>query len=149
MLQEMRLALTLHRPAGHDAPAPTAAQVLRMATEHGAATTPFAGRIGRLAPGMLADIVLMDWPRLTWPWQDPAIPLVDVLVRRARAQAVETVLVGGQVAYHQGRFTRLDRDATLAAIAAALDRPDTPDEAARRALAAALLAPVRDFYRDW
>ena len=149
MLQEMRLALTLHRPAGHDAPAPTAAQVLRMATEHGAATTPFAGQIGRLAPGMLADIVLMDWPRLTWPWQDPAIPLVDVLVRRARAQAVETVLVGGQVVYHQGRFTRLDRDATLAAIAAALDRPDTPDESARRALAAALLGPVRDFYRDW
>ncbi|MEM8762130.1 MAG: amidohydrolase family protein, partial [Pseudomonadota bacterium] len=71
MLQEMRLALTLHRPAGHDAPAPGATDILRMATEHGAATTPFSGRIGRLAPGMAADIVLLDWEAVTQPWQDP------------------------------------------------------------------------------
>lgn len=149
MLQEMRLALTLHRPPGHDAPAPTAAEILRMATEHGAATTPFAGRIGRIAPGMLADVVLLDWRRVTWPWQDAALPLVDVLVRRAKAGAVETVLVGGEVVYHEGRFTRVDREATLTEIAHALDRPDTPAEAERRRLAAALLGPVREFYRGW
>jgi cytosine/adenosine deaminase-related metal-dependent hydrolase len=149
MLQEMRLALTLHRPPGHDAPAPSAAQILRMATEHGAATTPFAGRIGRLAPGMLADLVLLDWPRVTHPWQDPGMPLVDVLVRRARAQAVETVMIGGRVVYDQGRFTGVDRDATLAQIAQALARPDTPAEAARRRLAADLLDPVRAVYRGW
>jgi cytosine/adenosine deaminase-related metal-dependent hydrolase len=149
MLQEMRLALTLHRPAGHDAPSPTAAQILRMATAHGAATTPFRGQVGRLAPGMRADIVLLDWQRVTWPWQDPALPLVEVLVRRAKAGAVETVIVDGGVVYHEGTFTRVDRQATLADIARALDRPDTPHEAERRQLAAALLGPVGDFYRDW
>ena len=149
MLQEMRLALTLHRPAGHDAPSPTAAQVLRMATEHGAATTPFAGRIGRLAPGLLADLALLDWRRVTWPWQDPALPLEEVLVRRAKAGAVETVIVGGAVIYHEGRFAKVDRDATLTEIARALDRPDTSAEAERRRLAAALMEPVRAFYRDW
>lgn len=149
MLQEMRLALTLHRPAGHDAPSPTAAQVVRMATEHGAATTPFAGRIGRLAPGMLADLALLDWRRVTWPWQDPALPLLDVLARRAKAGAVETVIIGGAVVYHEGRFARVDRDATLTELAHALDRADTVAEGERRALAADLIAPVRAFYEDW
>ena len=149
MMQEMRLALTLHRPPGHDAPAPTAAQIVRMATEHGAATTPFAGHVGRLAPGMLADVVLLDWNRVTAPWQDPSTPLLDVLVRRAKAGAVETVLVDGDVIYHEGRFTRVDREATLDRIAEALACPDTTDETERKRLAAALMDPVRAFYSGW
>lgn len=149
MLQEMRLALTLHRPSGHDSPAPTAAQILRMATEHGAATTPFAGRIGRLAPGLLADVVLLDWDRVTYPWQDPGIPLVDVLVRRAQSGAVETVMIGGTTVYHQGQFTRLDRTGTLARIAREMARPNTTDEGTRRRLAKELLDPVRKFYQRW
>ncbi|MEM8852939.1 MAG: amidohydrolase family protein [Pseudomonadota bacterium] len=149
MLQEMRLALTLHRPSGHDAPSPTGADILRMATEHGAATTPFKGTIGRIAPGLRADIVLLDYERITFPWQDPSIPLTDVLVRRAKAGAVETVLVDGTVIYHEGEFTLVDREATLRQIADALSTPDTPGEVERRRLAAALLQPVRDFYRGW
>jgi cytosine/adenosine deaminase-related metal-dependent hydrolase len=151
MLQEMRLALTLHRPPGHDAPAPTAAQILRMATEHGGATTPFAGHIGKLAPGMLADIVLLDWDAVTRPWQDPSMPLAEVLVRRARTHAgvVETVMVGGTVIFHAGRFTRIDRDEVHADITRALAAPDTPQDKARRPLAQAAMPVVRTFYRDW
>lgn len=149
MLQEMRLALTLHRPAGHEAPAPVAAQILRMATEYGATTTPFAGRIGRLATGMLADLVVMDWAAVTAPWQDPAMPVIDTLVRRAKAGAVETVMIGGQVVCHEGRFTKVSRQEVHAEIARTMNRPDTEAEAARRKLAADLIGPVRDFYRDW
>jgi 5-methylthioadenosine/S-adenosylhomocysteine deaminase len=149
MLQEMRLALTLHRGPGHDTPSPTAAQILRMATEHGAATTPFAGRIGRLAPGLLADIVLLDWDSVTWPYQDPGMPLVDVLVRRAKAGAVETVLIGGRLVYHEGSFPRVDRQSVLEDIRRNLGRPDSPAEAAQRRLASSLSGPVRDFYKDW
>ena len=149
MLQEMRLALTLHRPPGHDAPCPTPAQILRMATEHGAKTTPFSGQVGRLAPGRLADIVLLDWDNVTWPFQDGAMPLVDVLVRRAKPGAVETVMVGGETIYHNGVFPRVDRDAVLGEIAAALGGGETPAEAIQRRLASDLLVPVRDFYRGW
>ena len=77
------------------------------------------------------------------------MPVVDVLVRRAKAQAVETVMIGGRLVYAKGRFTRVDRDDVLSALAAALDRPDTAEEEQRRRLATALLGPVRDFYRDW
>jgi cytosine/adenosine deaminase-related metal-dependent hydrolase len=146
MLQEMRLALTLHRPPGHEAPAPAAAQIVRMATEHGAATTPFAGRIGRIAPGMLADMVLLDWERVTWPHQDAGTPLLDVLVRRAKAGAVESVMIGGEIVYRAGAFTRVDSGAALAEIATALAAPRAGREQALRDLSAALVEPVRAFY---
>ena len=149
MLQEMRLALTLHRPAGHGAPCPEAPQILRMATEQGAATTPFRGRIGRLAPGLLADIVLLDWRAVTWPWQDPEMPLIDVLVRRARPSAVATVMIGGKVFYEEGRFVRVDRKAVLEAIARDLGQPETELEARMRQLSRDLLGPVAKFYRNW
>ena len=149
MLQEMRLALTLHRRPGHGTPHPAASQILRMATEHGAATTPFSDRIGRLAPGQLADIVLLDWAAVTGPYQDPRMPLIDVLVRRAKSGAVQTVLIGGKVIYHEARFTHIDRYMILEEISRALDRPDTATEAAKRRLASDLIGPVRDFYDDW
>lgn len=149
MLQEMRLALTLHRPPGHDAPYPSAAQILRMATEHGAATTPFAGRIGQIKPGGLADIVLFDWDAVTYPYQDPAMPLADVLLRRARPAAVQTVLIGGKIVYHEGRFPGIDREAILDQIGKNLRQKDTAAEAANRQLASDLIAPVGAFYRDW
>ena len=97
----------------------------------------------------MADIVLLDWDKVTWPFQDAAIPLVDVLVRRVRTGAVETVVIGGETVYHNGVFSRVDRDAVLGEIAAALGDGDTPAEAIQRRLASDLLAPVRDFYRGW
>lgn len=149
MLQEMRLALTLHRKPGHNTAAPTAAQILRMATEHGAATTPFGNQIGHLAEGTFADIVLLDWQAITRPWQDPQMPLVDILIRRAKAGAVETVLIGGEVVYSHGAFTRVDREAILDDITRAMERDDTGTEAELRRLAGELLGPVGDFYKDW
>ncbi len=61
MLQEMRLALRLHRVPGMDDDVPTSAQIFRMATADGAATTPFGERIGELAVGRAADLVLLPW----------------------------------------------------------------------------------------
>ncbi len=149
MLQEMRLVLRAHRTPGHDAPCPTPAQVLRMASQHGAGTTPFGSSVGRLSPGCHADIVLLDWRAVTWPWQDPEVPLVDVLVQRAKPASVKTVLVGGEVVLHEGRFTRIDRDAVLEEIAAFFARPLSAAEEARRAFGRAVFPHVRDFYRDW
>jgi cytosine/adenosine deaminase-related metal-dependent hydrolase len=146
MLQEMRLILHAHREPGIDAPHPSPAAVLRMATEHGAGTTPFAGSIGRLSQGSAADLVVLDWNAVTYPYQSEDIPLVDVLVQRAKSSAVKTVMIGGAIVYEDGRFTRVDRDAILAEIAGRLSRPLSPDEEARRELARAVLPHVRRFY---
>ncbi|RDJ27755.1 amidohydrolase [Bosea caraganae] len=146
MLQEMRLVLRAHREPGIDAPHPSPAQVLRMATEHGAATTPFAGQIGRLAPGMAADLVLFDWKDVTYPYQDDALGFVEVLVQRAKARAVHSVMIGGDWVYRERRFTRIDREAVLEGIAEALAKPKTAAERERVALAEAVMPHVRRFY---
>lgn len=146
MLQEMRLVLRAHRAPGIDAPHPSPAQVLRMATESGARTTPFNGGIGRLSPGMAADLVLFDWKSVTFPYQDDAQGFVDVLVQRAKTKAVHSVMVGGEWIYREQRFTRVDRDATLAEIADALARPRSAAETERIAFAEAVMPHVRSFY---
>ncbi|WP_299818723.1 amidohydrolase family protein [uncultured Jannaschia sp.] len=147
-MQEMRLVQILHRPAGHRAPAPSAAQVLQMATEHGAATTPFADRIGRLEIGRDADLVLLDWSRLTYPWQDPARPFAEVLVRRARPEFVRQVLIGGRSVLEDGRFVAVDRHRILDEIAASLSHSPQSGQSQGR-LAADLLPHVERFYENW
>lgn len=149
MLQEMRLVLHMHREPGIDAPAPTAAQVLAMATDAGAGTTPFGTQIGSLRPGAAGDAVVLDWRRMTWPYQDPDAGLAEVLVHRARPSAVRTVVVGGETILQDGRFTRLDRDDILAQIAAALAAPPDADTLARKELGEAVMPFVRGFYEDY
>ena len=149
MLQEMRLALRIHREPGIDAPHPSPAQILRMATERGAATTPFGTRIGRLSPGCEADIVLFDWDAVTFPYQNADVPPVDVLVQRAKSSSVRSVLVAGEEIYRDGRFLRVDRDATMAEIAARFAQPLSAAETERRQLGRDIFPHVRAFYDGW
>lgn len=146
MFQEMRMVLLAHREPGIEAPFPSPARVLRMATEGGAGTTPFASSIGSLRPGMAADLAVLDWPAVTNPYQSPDRPVVDVLVHRAKPDAVRLVMIGGQVVYRDGQFTRVDRAAVLSEIAARLARPLTSAEAERVELAKQLMPHVRRFY---
>ena len=140
------MVLRIHREPGIDAPHPSAAAVLRMATEHGADTTPFGGTIGRLISGGAADLVVLDWNDITYPYQGPDVPLAEVIVQRATPTAVKMVMVDGDVIYRGGSFVRLDRDAVLAEIAERLARPLTPEEEERRVLAASVMPHVRRFY---
>jgi cytosine/adenosine deaminase-related metal-dependent hydrolase len=149
MLQEMRMVLRAHREPGIDAPHPSPSAVLRMATEHGAATTPFAGRIGQLQPGMLADLVLIDWNAVTYPYQSPELDLVDVLVLRAKAGSVHSVMVGGTWVYRDRQFTRVDHRAVLSDIADRMAQPLSADEQRRIVFARQLMPQVRQFYKGY
>lgn len=150
MLQEMRLALRAHRVPGFDeADVPTCTQVLRMATEHGAATTPFKGQIGRLAPGMFFDAVAINLHAATWPFQDDMVSPLDALIQRAKKEHVDAVYIGGDAVYAGGRFTHVDRVAVLAELADKLSRPRTATEEHRKWLASAVLPHVKAFYADY
>ena len=148
MLSEMRLVLRAHREPGFDSPAPSATDVLKMATLHGAATTPFGDSIGHLSIGAQADLVMLDWKAVTWPHQDPDPGLLDILVHRAKTGAVRRVMIGGDIVYADGRFTHIDRDAVLSQIAERLDEPLTDDERSMKALARDMLPHVRAFYDE-
>ncbi len=149
LLQEMRLVLRLHRVPGMDAAVPTASEVFRMATEHGATTTPFAGRIGTLEPGRAADLVVMRWRSVADPYLEPGTPVVDALVHRGRASGVETVLVAGEPVLRDGRPTRVDKAAVLEELAASLRAPLRPEEEQRRRLAREVFPHVERFYAAW
>ena len=150
MLQEMKLALRAHRVPGMDEDdVPSGPQVLRMATEHGAKTTAFRGHIGRLAPGMAFDAVAIDYEGAMYPFQDEDIPPLDALIQRAAMRHVDTVYVGGDPIYAQGRFKYVDRDKVLADIAEQLSRPRSADEEKRRALSKAVFPHVQNFYNNY
>jgi cytosine/adenosine deaminase-related metal-dependent hydrolase len=149
MLQEMRLALRVHRTPGMDDDVPTCPQILKMATEDGARTTPFGMQIGRLEAGRLADVVLMNWRTATYPYQDDDVPMLDALMQRAKTNAVDAVMIAGDVVYQDGRFAHVDRDAVLKEIEEALAKPRNPQEQGRRELGAAVFPHVKAFYSDY
>ena len=149
MLQEMRLAYTLHRRPGHSSLNPSAAEILRMATEHGAASTPFSGKIGRLEKGLFADILLLDLQSLAFPYQDFDIPLLDITVRRAKRKSVDTVIIDGNVVFNKGKFTRVDEDVLLEEISKVLSRAKTPEEVELRELSEIIMPAVKNFYSGW
>ena len=147
MLQEMRLALRVHRTPGMDeSEVPNCAQVLRMATEHGARTTPFGDSIGRLDPGRHFDAVAINYETAIYPFQDEDIPALDALIQRARTRDVDTVYIGGDAVYAHGRFKHVDRDSVMEQVASQLASPRTPEEDKRRWLSKAVLPHVRSFY---
>jgi 5-methylthioadenosine/S-adenosylhomocysteine deaminase len=149
MLQEMRLILNVHRVPGMDDVPPTCPQVLRMATEHGAATTPFAGSIGRLEPGRLADFVVINHQRALYPYQDAQIGILDAIMQRAKTGAVDATVIGGVSVYEGGRFTRIDRDAVLAEIAGILGQPRSAEERDLIFLSQGMQGFVRQFYEGY
>jgi cytosine/adenosine deaminase-related metal-dependent hydrolase len=150
MLQEMRLVLRAHRvPGMGDDDVPTMSQVLRMATVGGARTTAFATDIGTLEVGRAADLVLIDWRQISYPYLDAETPLLDAVIQRAKAEGVKLTMCDGEVIYSDGKFTKVDRDAALAALHDDLKKALTAEEVERRNLSKALLPHVRSFYANY
>ncbi len=149
MLQEMRLILNVHRVPGMGDDVPTCPQVLRMATEHGAATTPFGHSIGRLEPGRYADFVVINCRRALWPYQDDLIEIVDAVIQRAKTDAVDATVIGGVTVYENGKFTFVDRQVILKEIADVLAKPRTSEETARIGIAREMRKFVKSYYGEY
>jgi 5-methylthioadenosine/S-adenosylhomocysteine deaminase len=142
----MRLVLRAHREPGMDDRVPTIAQVFRMATSGGAKTTPYAAEIGALEVGKAADMVLLDWKQISYPYLDSEVPVLDAVIQRAKMAGVHTVIVAGEIIYQDGKFTRIDRDGALRQLSDILKRPLSSNEIERRWLSKAVLPRVKAFY---
>jgi 5-methylthioadenosine/S-adenosylhomocysteine deaminase len=145
----MRMVLRAHRVPGMADDVPTPAQVFRMATSGGAKTTAFLDTIGALEVGRRADMVLIDWQQVSYPYLDAETPLLDAVLQRAKTSGVRIVICDGEVIYSEGRFTRVDRDAALRALHEDLQRALSDDEVERRRLSKALLPHVEAFYAGY
>jgi cytosine/adenosine deaminase-related metal-dependent hydrolase len=110
MFEALKLAALIHNPGRDPQCWPSAAQALQMATQGGARALGLAGRLGAIAPGMLADITLLDLntPLLT-PLNDP----IRQLVFCENGSSVRTVIVDGQVVLEDGQIRTVDEQELL------------------------------------
>jgi cytosine/adenosine deaminase-related metal-dependent hydrolase len=89
----------------------TARQALAMATSGGAKAVQLTGRIGRIAPGCRADIVLYDLDTPAWtPLNDP----VQQMVFAETGSSVDTVIIDGAVVVEGGKITVFDEKTIIA-----------------------------------
>jgi len=115
MLTEMRTELGMHAAYRLDPNAVSKTEAMRMATVRGAHALRLGGVTGQLAPGLAADIVLMEGRSLL---QAPMIDPVYSLLYATHAGLVRHVLVDGQLVVEDGRSTRLDESELLAEVEA-------------------------------
>jgi cytosine/adenosine deaminase-related metal-dependent hydrolase len=118
LLEEMRWAAVLARVAAEDIRTVGLSDVFHAATVGGAMAL---GRddLGRLAPGMKADLVLVD---LTDPGMIPARDPLRSLVYTAAERAVRDVYVDGIRVVAAGRVLTLDRAEAAGRLAEAQQR---------------------------
>jgi len=104
MMTELRTAYLVHRLT-YGERAPSAEQILEITTVGGARVL---GRddIGVIAPGMAADIVLMDWDQLQYAGgkNDP----VACIVMSGDSKMVDTVMVNGDIVVRKGSLVKVD-----------------------------------------
>ncbi len=110
--EAIRLAAILGRTSQRDRRQwVTARQALAMATSGGAKAVQMAGRIGRIAPGCRADLVLYDMETPAWtPLNDP----VQQMVFAETGSSVDTVIIDGTVVVEGGKITAFDEKAVIA-----------------------------------
>lgn len=151
LIQEMKVAYLLHRlPSLElDSPCLTARQVFRMATETNAELLGYGGRLGRLEPGALADLVLLDYRAMCRPFVDPAQDPIEVLLYRGSGRHVHTVMVDGRLVVQGGRVTTVDEEAIAARLAASASRPRSEAEQAMVRALDALKERVKAYYAGW
>lgn len=109
LFENMKMLVLMHRLAELDPMASSAEEAIRLATVGGA--TALGIDAGRLAPGALADMIVLDPRRahLT-PVHDPRAALVYA----ARGSDVTMNIVGGEIIVEDGRCVRIDQDEVIA-----------------------------------
>jgi 5-methylthioadenosine/S-adenosylhomocysteine deaminase len=152
--QELRLAAYLQRiPDTFERQRLDSEAVLRAAAHNGARALGMEGRLGSLEPGRLADLLVVEKERIVFPpGRYDTEPFLDVVLDRADAGDIDSVMVHGRVLMRGGRLTVVDEGALRARFAEAVSRRvyQASPEVRRWAELGALVEPyVLDFYRPW
>jgi len=146
MLQEMRLALKIHRVPGMEHKPLTGHQVFQMATANAANNSGFGDSIGSLEAGKRADIVLMKLCNIEKPYLHSDVSIVEAIIQRGRAIDVDTVMIDGEVVFKDGRPVRIDEEMLFRNIEKSLTQPLLPHEIKRKTLSREIGPYVKRFH---
>lgn len=105
MFEEMKFAALIHKVRDNDATALSAKKALIMATRAGAQALRLGDKVGTLAAGKLADIILLD---LDKAHLHPKHDLKSHIVYSANGSDVDTVIVNGEILMQNRVLTKLD-----------------------------------------
>jgi 5-methylthioadenosine/S-adenosylhomocysteine deaminase len=119
MLEVLKFAACLQKVSTLDATVLLPAEVLTMAYAGGAAAMGLEGQLGRLAPGALADVTLVNLRR---PHISPVYSPQSALVYNANGNDVDTVIVNGQVLVREGKLTHINEASLIADCQRAAER---------------------------
>jgi cytosine/adenosine deaminase-related metal-dependent hydrolase len=145
MLRELRLAYRLHRGFGLDEHFDKPA-LFRAATCCGPAIVAGAQGFGSIAPGGVADVLLLDYAAMAADAIDEICDETEILLARAASGHVRALVVAGRKVVADGRVTGLDLPAAERALAAQAKQFAGPLAALRSTLEA-YQAGLRRFYR--
>jgi 5-methylthioadenosine/S-adenosylhomocysteine deaminase len=105
MFGEMDTCAKLHKAAALDPTVTSARTVLEMATANGAGALGWGGKTGRILPGMLADLIVVDFAK---PHLTPAYNPVSHLVYAAGAADVRHSIINGRLVMEDRKLLTLD-----------------------------------------
>lgn len=115
ILADLKIAALLHKGVGRVPKEMPAADVVAMATADGASILGLGDELGRLAPGRLADLILVDATGAHFTPFHPHDPnqVYAHLVYSAKSTDVRTAIVDGRIRMLDGAFVGLDEKAII------------------------------------
>jgi 5-methylthioadenosine/S-adenosylhomocysteine deaminase len=154
MFTELRLASYLQRfPREFDFIRLDSQKLLRAATGNGARAIRQDGQLGSLAPGMLADLLVLDSKRLLFPiGRYSEAEFLDVLIDRAQGGDVRSSMIHGQIVLRDGVITTIDEQALRDRLQEAVTKRVYalgPEVYRWLELGTSIKSEVIDFYRRW
>jgi 5-methylthioadenosine/S-adenosylhomocysteine deaminase len=119
VFESLRLMALVAKHSSEDPQVMTVAQALTIATRESARVFGLPDDLGHLAPGFLADLILVD---LSGPHNQPTHDPAANLVYSARASDVQTVICDGKVLMRDREFLTLDKSEIVAKVGESMER---------------------------
>ena len=113
IFESLRLMAMLQKHEARDPEVMPIPEALNIAFSGSASVLNMANQIGRLAPGFLADIILIN---MSGAHLQPLHSVTASLVYSVRASDVDTVLVNGRVLMRDRRLLTLDKPAIISEV---------------------------------
>ena len=152
-VSELRMIYYVNRLSGFDlgnTPALSPYEVIAMGTCNAARSVGQAGKIGRLAPGMKADLITLDLKEMMEdPWIAPDLDIAKMFIHRARGSHVRNVMVDGKLVIEEGAFKTIDVEALYAEVRAYADKGLSPQQRAYAEGLRSIKPYLHKWYSGW